>query len=335
MAEITQLDIAKALKVSRETVTKALQDHPKVSQETKETVQAMAQKLGYIPNFYARNLASKKSQTIGVIVPKISHSFHASMVELIYKFAGKRGYNVLPMISFEEKRNEIRNIKTLLSMRVDGILANVSQDSTDIKYYLELYERGIPLVLFDRIIENDKIPYVTTDDRKASYEIVNHALLRGYKQPAHLAGYSNINIGRERRNGFFDALNKHNIKPNPDWIIEGGFSNEIRYENAKRLLGSKNRPDLVFCFNDSVAYSVYNVAEELNIKIPEELGVIGYGNLALGRMISPKLSTVDLPEEAIARESVSLLFAQIENPDKRKVEHIVLKPELIIRESCR
>jgi LacI family transcriptional regulator len=335
MSEITQGDIARACKVSRETVTKALQDHPKVSRETKAMVRAMAEKMGYIPNFYARNLASKKTKTIGIIVPKISHSFHSSIVERIYRVAGSNGYSVLPMISFEDKRNEFRNIQTLLSMRVDGIIANISQDSTDIQFYYELKERGIPLVFFDRIIESDRISHVTTDDRKASREIVSYALSKGYKKPAHLAGYSNINIGRERRNGFFDALNEWNLQPNPDWIIEGGFSEELRYENAKRLMKAKDRPDLVFCFNDSVAHSVYHVAEEFNIRIPDDLGVIGYGNLALSKLVAPKLTTVDLPLDEFANQIVRLLFDQIEKPLKSTVEHVVLEPEIIIRESCR
>jgi LacI family transcriptional regulator len=239
------------------------------------------------------------------------------------------------MISFEDKRNELRNNLTLLSMRVDGIIVNISQDSTDIQFYQQLKERDVPLVFFDRIIESDQISHVTTDDRTATREVMRYALSKGYNKPAHLAGYSNISIGRERRNGFFDALNERNIQPNPDWIIEGGFSEELRYENAKRLLKAKNRPDLVFCFNDSVAHSVYHVAEELNIKIPDNLGVIGYGNLALGKLIKPNLTTVDLPIDEFANEIVRLLFDQIERPSKRRAEHVILKPEIIIRESCR
>jgi DNA-binding LacI/PurR family transcriptional regulator len=335
MSEITQGDIAKACKVSRETVTKALQDHPKVSSETKAMVREMAEKMGYIPNFFARNLASKKTKSIGIIVPKISHSFHSSMVERIYMVAGNNGYSILPMISFEDKRNEIKNIQDLLSMRVDGIIANISQDTTDIQVYLELKERGIPLVFFDRIIDNERISHVTTDDRKATNEIVSLALAKGYTKPAHLAGYGNINLGRERRNGFLDALNERNIKPNPDWIIEGGFSEELRFENAKRLLKAKDRPDLIFCFNDSIAHSVYRAAEEFNLKIPDDLGVIGYGNLALSTLITPKLSTVDLPLDDFADETVRLLIDQIENPSKSQVEHVVLKPRVIIRESFR
>lgn len=334
-SEITQKDIAKVCKVSRETVTKALQDHPKIARETKARIQAMAEKMGYIPNYYARNLASKKTKTIGIIVPKISHSFHSSVVELIYKYAGNHGYNVLPMISFEERRNEIRNIETLLSMRVDGIIANISQETSDNKYFHQLKQRSIPLVFFDRMIESDMISHVATEDRKATCEIVSYALSKGYSKPAHLAGYSNINIGRERMNGFLDALNMFNIKPNPDWIIEGGFSEELRYENARRLLSLKNGPDLVFCFNDSIAHCVYNAAEELGIYIPEDLGVIGYGNLALARLIRPKLSTVDLPVDDIARETVRLLLRQIDSPASNSVEHVVLKPDVIIRESCR
>lgn len=335
MFEVTQQHIAEALHVSRETVTKALQDHPKVGKETKARVLAMANEMGYIPNFPARSLSSKKTKTIGVVVPKISHSFFSAMLELMYKYAGDQGYNLIPMVSFEKKSNEVRNIKTLLSMRVDGIIANISQDTINSDMYLELHKQDVPVVFFDRVIESDFFSTVTTDDRKSSFEIMSYALSKGYKKPAHLAGYSNINIGRERKKGFIDALELFNISPNPEWIIEGGFSEELRFENAKRILGSKDRPDLVFSFNDSIAKSVYDAAESYNIKIPEELGVIGFGNLAFGSILKPKLSTVGLPLQSIAEESVRLIIGHIERKKDFSVKHIMLKPEVIIRESCR
>lgn len=335
MANITQLDIAKALNISRETVTKALKGDQNVSKRTIEKVVAMSNKMGYVPNFYARNLSSKKSKTIGIIIPKISHSFFSKIVELMYEYITNKGYSVIPMISFENKNNEYANIMSLLSMRVDGIIANISQDTTDDNIYINLHKRGIPVVFFDRVIENDLFSQVTSNDREASCSVVSYALSKGYKKPAHLAGYTRINIGRERQNGFIDALNKFNIKLNPDWIIEGGFSSDLRYENAKRLLKLKNRPDLIFCFNDSVAQGVYKAAKELGIRIPEDLGVIGYGNLALGEIINPTLTTVDLPVSEIAKQSVRLLLEEVEYKKKYKKEKLVLKPELIIRDSCR
>jgi LacI family transcriptional regulator len=333
MSEITQEDIAKALNLSRETVTKALQDHPKVAQRTKALVRSTAVNMGYIPNFYAKNLAVKKTKYIGIIIPKISHSFHSSVVELMYKYAVDKGYGVLPMISFEEKRNELRNLNTLVSMRVDGIIANVSQDSTDNVVYKKLRERGIPIVFFDRFINDGEFCRVTTSDRKISCEIVSDALSKGYSKPAHLAGYSHISIGRERRNGFIDALNKHNISINADWIIEGGLTDELRYENAKRLLSSRVRPDLFYCFNDSIAQCVYRAASELNLRIPKDVGVIGFGNLEVSTLMRPKLSTVALPIEEIASNTVNLLLERIENSELTKCIEISLNPRMILRES--
>jgi LacI family transcriptional regulator len=335
MLVVTQQQIADALKISRETVTKALQDHPKVCSKTKDKVRALADEMGYIPNFTARNLSSKKTRTIGVIVPKISHSFFSSVLELMYKTVRKFGYNLIPMVSFEEKQNEIKNIKTLLSMRVDGIIANISQDTTDHDIYLELKKHGIPVVFFDRVVESDFFSTVTTDDRKASYEIMSYALSKGYRKPAHLAGYVNINIGRERRQGFLDALESFKITPNPSWIIEGGFSEETRSGNARHLLSSDDRPDLIFAFNDSIAKCVYDAADMFKIKIPDELGVIGFGNLEFGSILNPKLSTVALPLQTIADESVRLIIDHVEKKEGNTIKHINLTPEIIIRESCR
>jgi LacI family transcriptional regulator len=333
MAQVTQKEIAKALNVSRETVTKALNGDPMVSTKTAQKVMATAKELGYVPNFFARNLVSQKSRTIGLIIPKISHSFFSTIVEFIYQYVTEKGYNVIPMISFENKNNEIANIETLLSMHVDGIISNISQDTIDDAVYAELSKRGMPVVFFDRIIENPLFSSVTTNDREAACEIVSYALSKGYKKPAHLAGYTRVNIGRERRNGFMDALNRFGIPINPDWIIEGGFSSELRFENAKKLLEQENRPDLIFCFNDSVAESVYQAAKYLNIDIPDELGVIGFGNLKNSRLLRPGLTTVDLPMETIARESVRLLMDRIKR--KQKSENVIVKSNLIIRDSCK
>ncbi|MEM6768557.1 MAG: LacI family DNA-binding transcriptional regulator [Bacteroidota bacterium] len=333
MNGVTQSDIAKALNLSRETVSKALNGNPHVSSATIDKVNKVAKEMGYVPNHFARSLVSRNSKTIGIVVPKISHSFFSNIVEFLYKDIINRGYYAIPMISFENKNNEILNIQTLFSMNVDGIIANISQDFTDENIYLESVRRGIPVVFFDRVIENPIFGQVTTNDRETSCEIVSYALSKGYERPAHLAGYTHINIGRERRNGFMDALNKYGITINPDWIIEGGFRPDARYKNAMNLLTQKDRPDLIFCFNDSVAECVYQVAGKLGISIPDELGVIGFGNLKLSTLVRPLLTTVDLPLESIAKKSVQLLMDKMEDEDE--TENVVTRSKLVIRNSCR
>lgn len=154
MNGVTQSDIAKALNLSRETVSKALNGNPHVSSATIDKVNKVAKEMGYVPNHFARSLVSRNSKTIGIVVPKISHSFFSNIVEFLYKDIINRGYYAIPMISFENKNNEILNIQTLFSMNVDGIIANISQDFTDENIYLESVRRGIPVVFFDRVIEN-------------------------------------------------------------------------------------------------------------------------------------------------------------------------------------
>lgn len=333
--QVTQQDIAWALNVSRETVTKALNDHPKVSAETKKQIKKLAEQLGYTPNLIARNLVSRQSKTIGIIVPKVAHSFFASSLEALFEVAHAKGYSVIPMVSFEDEANERANINTLLSMRVDGIIANISQNLTDIKSYETILARQVPLVFFDRIAESPSFSYVKVNSREAAFTAVDYALRQGFIKPAHLGGYTHINIGRERMEGFKDALAKHNVPVKEEWIIEGGFEKKDGYKHAKKLLGMSNRPDFIFAFNDSVAWGVYEAANELNIRIPKDLGLIGFGNLEFGSLLSPSLTTIDMPIKEIAEKAMQILLDRVEGrATQEKVHQVQLPAKLIVRESC-
>jgi len=228
--QVTLKDIAGRLKVSKVTVSKALRDHPDISAEKKDLIRETAQEMGYTPNFLARNLSSRKSNTksntIGLVVPKIAHHFFATAIETIYSIAFDHGYEIMMAVSQEDAYYEQTHINTLLSMRVDGLLVSITEKTRDLKLFNLVKKKKIPLVFFDRVIHNLGFSSVTTDDRGGAYKAVKHAIEAGYTKIAHLAGFSYTNIGKERYIGYEDAMKEHNLPINPEWIIEGGFGEE-------------------------------------------------------------------------------------------------------------
>jgi len=187
MPHPTQADIAKALNVTRITVSKALRDHPDISPDMKIRVRQVADELGYVPNFMARNLASKKSSTIGVIVPEIANPFFSHAIDKMIDTVSDRGYHIILTVSRETETIEIQNIETLLSMRVDGFLVSVSQHSIHPKNFNPILKRNVPLVFFGREIEELDCCSVVFDDRKAAIEGMDFVIQQGYRRIAHIA----------------------------------------------------------------------------------------------------------------------------------------------------
>ncbi|MBE91200.1 MAG: LacI family transcriptional regulator [Rhodospirillaceae bacterium] len=330
---VTQKDIADALGISRVTVTKALKDHPDIAEGTIKRIKDMAKELGYYPNFIASSLSSKRSNLIGAIFPKINHSFFSNAIESVYKAATERGFEILPMISFEDASREIRMVATLLSMRVAGIIVAISQGTKSNEIYKNAKKLGVPVVFLDRTLKDESFSSVTINDYKAAYDVIEYAISIGYKKIAYLAGYSHINIGIDRCNGFKAALEGNGISINPAWIIEGGFTPEFGYEGLKKLSNASEMPELIFAVNDSVAHGIYKAADELSIKIPDDLGVIGCGDIEHSQLLSPPLTSVHMPIESMACKAVEVLIDEINNPGVSECQHLVNETEIRIRES--
>ena len=336
---VTQKDIAAALGLSRVTVTKALKDHPDIAEETVKRVKDLAKKLGYSPNLIASSLSSKRTNLIGVMFPKINHSFFSSAIEAIYESASESGFEIIPMISFEDANREARMVTTLLSMRVAGIVADISQDTKSIKIYQNAKKRGVPVVFLDRALKmkgslkDDYFSSITVNDYQSAYDAIDYVISIGYKKVAHLAGSRQINIGAGRCNGYKAALKANGIAVNHAWIIEGGFTPEFGFDGLMKLSDGTEMPELVFAVNDSVAHGIYKAAKELGLRIPEDLGVIGFGDIEHSQMLSPPLSSVHLPIESMARKAVEVLVYEINNPGTGEHQQLIFDTEIRIRES--
>ena len=334
-SQITLADIARKLKVSKVTISKALRDHPDISAATKERVRETAKELGYFPNFFARNLSSKKSGTIGLLVPKIAHHFFSTIIESIYDTALENNYEVILMVSQENAQREALHLQTLLSMRVDGLLISVSKMTQDLTIFKEIEKFNIPTVFFDRVLNQLTFSTVTTDDIDGAYQLVKHAIDCGYRKIAHLAGYPHTNIGSHRRQGYEKALLENGISLKSDWIIEGGFSEIDGKKGFQRLFQSGNLPDMIFTVTYPVALGVIAAANEVGINIPGQLDIICFGGSDYNRCVSPSITCAEQPAQELGKKATLFLLNKITNPGQNTDQHLVLPTKLYLGDTCK
>ena len=275
--QVTQLEIAKKLNVSRVTVSKALRDHPDISEEMKKRVNNLVKKMGYVPNLIARQLNSRKTHTIGIVVPDLENSFFAYVVDSMIDYATEHDYRAILTVSRESEKVEKHNIENLIGMRVDGLLVCISQETKDKTIFSQIKRMKIPLVFFDRVIRESSFSGVVFDDRKGAVSALDKVIYEGYKKIAHFAGYSNINIGMERLEGYKVSLKKHRIPLKKEWIIEGGYELKDGYESFNKLIKQGSLPEIIFTVNDRVALGAYLAAREAGLKIPADIGIMGFG----------------------------------------------------------
>jgi LacI family transcriptional regulator len=335
--KITIHDIARELNFTPGTVSRALNDHPRISSNTKQLVNEKAKELKYQRNKIASSLRSGKTHTIGVIIPSAQTNFFGSVVHGIELMASVNGYGVLLFQSEETTVLEKKAIETFLSARVDGILASVAKETTDFSHYQELQKRHIPLVFFDRVNDEMKVPAVVVNDYKGAFQATEHLINSGYKKIAHVSGPQHINGFRDRMKGFLDALKKHKIKFDENFIYDGNISIESGKAAVDYFFGLKNIPDAVFAVEDYTALGIVKGLKERKIKIPEEFGVIGFANENFGEHISPSLSTVDQQTVQMGKEALGLLMNLIDKKEQQHTgslqEKIVLEPLMHFRES--
>ena len=331
----TILDIAKELGVTPGTVSRALSDHPKISAETKLAVAEMATKLNYTANRIASSLRSGKSHVIGVLIPSAEINFFGSVVHGIESIANLHGYNVLIFQSNESYEHEVKGMETFISARVDGILASISKDTHDYSHFLDVKERGIPLVLFDRANDDLGIPSVVINDFKGAFMATEHLIKQGFQRVAHISGPQHLKIFRDRQKGYVAALQANKVEVNESLIYAGDVSIEAGRTAVDYFFKQDVIPDAIFAVEDFTALGVVKALKERNISMPADFGVIGFANEMFGMHITPSLSTVDQQTVAMGREAIRLLL-QICNkePDSNDVyEHVVLEPMPFYRES--
>jgi LacI family transcriptional regulator len=334
MSNINLKHIAKELKLSVSTVSKALRDSYEIGKTTKEKVIAFAKEKNYQPNPFASGLRRNKSKTVAVVIPEIANNFFSLVINGIESVAQERDYHVLIYLTHEDFAKEQNIIKHLQGGRVDGILMSLSINSVDHSHLAEITHKGIPIVFFDRICHEIETAKITTDDFVSGLNATEHLIKKGCQDIAFLSLSENLSIDNKRKQGYLEALNKHDLPQNSRRIISCNNDDADNFKKIKTLLKSSKKPDGIFASVEKLAITTYEVCRELNIRIPKDLKIICFSNLATASLLSPSLSTITQPAYEIGKQAASVLFKYL---DKNKTyipnENIVLKSSLFARES--
>ncbi len=324
-------DLAAKLKVSKVTISKALRNHPDISVEMKRKVKELADKLGYMPNFMAKNLSSRRSNIIGVVVPKIAHFFFASVIESIYDTALENNYEIVLMVSQEMAERERKHILSLLSMRVDGLIVSITQETKDLSVFRQIQKRKVPLVFIDRVPNLKNVPSVTVDDKGGAYTAVEYFIKKGIKKIGHIGGFTYINIGKQRFEGFYEAMKDNKIPINQNWVIEGGFGEEDGYRGFMQMYERGTLPSAILAVTYPVALGMYEAALDKGIRIPEDIIVTCFGNNNFKHLVPSMFNFVDQPTLELGKESVNLVLKILNSPKYVHSENIQLKTKLLLR----
>ena len=331
---LTINDIARELNVSKSTVSRALRGAHDVNPETKKRIQEFAAKHDYHPDFLAKSLRSRKTKTIGVIIPAYNIPFYSIAICGIQDYAMKMGYNVMVCHSNEQYEIEIRNVEALLNANVEGIIISVARDTEKNEHIRKLKRKGIPLVLFNRVIENFKAAKVVVNDYYGAFNMVDYLVKTSCKKIAHISGPNNLLLSNNRKEGYFDALKKAGIEPVGNLVVEGDFTIESGIICTEKLLAKHEDIDAIFAVCDAAAFGAMKVLKNKGIKIPDEISVAGFTNEPMAELMEPSLTTVKQPNYEVGETASKLLFAQLNDPDL-PAELCVLDTTIEVRESTR
>ena len=332
--QITIIDIARELNLSKSTVSRALTGHPKVKASTREAVLALAEKLDYQRNMVAINLVTSQSHTIGIIVPEFVTSFFPRVIIGAQEVASQAGYNIIISQSNESYETEVANARVMLANRVDGLLVSLTRETRNFDHLKVFQRKGIPIVFFNRVCEEMQVPKVVVDDYDGAFKAVVHLIRIGKKRIAHLAGPDSLLVSRKRLNGYLDALRQYNQPIVEELIITYDLTLEKVKIYVKHLLELEQPPDALFAINDPTAIEAMQLIKKKGLRIPEDIAVVGFSNDYASQLIEPSLTTVAQPMHEIGRTAVQLLLDQLERDvaDWKAITR-TLKTELIIRDS--
>lgn len=330
---VTIKDLARELKISASTVSRALKNHPDISEETKKAVNELAQKLNYQPNAVALSLKQRRSNTLGVIIPEIVHFFFSSVISGIEDVAYDAGFNVIICQSNERYDREVANTKTLLANRVDGILVSVSKETKDFAHLFKIRDNDVPVVFYDRTVPGFDADQVIIDDVDAAYRATKHLIEGGCKKIAHFAGPQNLLIGQQRKEGYLKALKEAGIQAKKEWIFEADNFEKARIAVLK-IIEEKIQLDGLFAVNDLTAIGAMQTFQKRGITVPDQIRIVGFSDGRLSGISTPTLTSVDQHGYEMGTAATELLLRRIYSENKvYPFETKVLNANLIVRES--
>lgn len=334
--EITIYDIARHLNISATTVSRGLKDHPTINKNTRKKIAEAASKLGYQTNTFASSLRSKKTYTLGIIVPRLNSYFVASVLAGMEDAADKDGYNLIISHSLESVSKEIQNAQTMFAKRVDGLLVSLAYDTENIDHLLPFFNKGIPVVFFDRVFPHNDSTSVIIDNYTSAYEITKHLLEQGCRRIMHLGGNMLRNVYTERLRGYKQALKDCKVSFNKQLLYISTLNEQSGTDAAEYILKMKpaTRPDAVFAANDTAAVHCMIRLKAAGIRIPSDIAFAGFNNDPISKVIEPNLTTVNYSGYHIGEAAVTNLINHLNGiSSTKKTNTIILRSDLIIRES--
>ncbi len=334
--EITIHNLAYELKISASTVSRALNNNSRISEKTRQLVQKKAIEMGYRPNILAANLRSKKTNTIGVVVPRIDRYFFSSAISGIEDYAWTKGFNVIISQSNDLLIKEINCVQTLFNNRVDGLIISISMQTNEDKHLRLFSEKNIPILFFDRFCPTIDSDRIVVDDFNSGYKITRHLIERGCKRIAHIAGPELLNIYKDRKDGYIKALAEAEMPLIDEYLEVTDLTKEEGIQAFTRLMKLPNPPDGVFCGNDTTALSALEYCQKNNLKVPGDVALFGFSDEPFSAVVTPSLSTVKQPGYQMGFQAAQKIIHRIENTKTIiPFEQTVLSTVLIIRDSSK
>ncbi len=331
--QITIMDIARELGISKSTVSRALKDHPDIKQETRQLVKEYAEKSGYRPNMMALNLKKNKSNIIGVIVPDIERPFYASLISGIQQQANRHNFFVLVSQSKDSYVAELNIVQTLLDLRVSGIILCHSKETVQFPHFDEILKRGVPLLLVARPSNKHQVSLVSTDYFVGGYMIGEHLVKQGYKDIAIISGPPTLMMSNQQIDGCINAVENAGYTIPKNRIKYCNFQRERVLSEAMGLLNGNHPPDAFFCVHDRAAIELLKLFGQKGIKVPEDVGVAGFGNEPVSSYIMPGLTTIAQDPFRQGELATEIILQEILSEIPTQVQEQIMQPRLIVRQS--
>lgn len=326
-------DIALKLGVAPSTVSRALNGNSGVGKALREKIKAMALKLNYKPNPFAVGLVKQTPHIIGIIIPDIVTHFYSSIISGIGDTARANGYSVVITTSYEQYELEKHCIDDLNNIRVEGIIACLSQETSDYKHFENVVNQGVPLVFFDRVCLTDRCSSVVADNERSAYQAVQHLIANGYKRIAYIGGNEHLNIVDQRRRGYVRALADNCLPVYSDLMVDNlPMTYKSGRKAVRQLLALRRRPDAILAINDILAFGAMSEIKSRNLQIPTDIGLVGYSDELHATFVEPALTTVTHHTYEIGSVACDLLLRRI-NDATVKPKSVVIPTFLKIRAS--
>ncbi|MEM1325861.1 MAG: LacI family DNA-binding transcriptional regulator [Bacteroidota bacterium] len=331
MKRITIKDLARLLNIAPSTVSRSLSDHPDISEATKNRVKALATELGYRPNHIAVNFRKQHSALIALILPEITMFFFPQIIKAVEAAVRSQGYSLIVLHSQNSLELEIENLELCMQFSVDGILLSLSKETTNLDHVHNLIPEDFPLILFDRVLPDAAYSNLTINDQEVAQQAVELLIQKGHRKICGMFGYENLQISKERHQGFLNAMQKHQLDINHDWILNDRHANSSVNELTV-LMMNENRPTAIFAMSDELLIGIYQNMAQLGLRIPEDVAVICISEGYIPNFFFPKVTYVRHSGYEVGTVASEMLLQLLKKKSTSPLRQQII-PQLVIQHS--